>query len=119
MWTTVRYILSTEFLADESELFYFEEMLMDPVDWFRRYLPFIGLHVPAEVIFDLADEAANEGGMFGLTDAGVDVHPGGAAPAPSRTYKDELGPESLAMMDDVLRAWLPSVLLNRWGVEMP
>jgi len=48
----------------------------------------------------------------------MDAHIGGHASGDNRTFRDELGPESLAMMDDVVRMWLPPVLLQRFGIEL-
>ena len=118
-WTTVRYLLFTEFLADRSELFFFEDLLIDPVDWYGRFFRLVGLHLPYEVVFDLARTASGEGEMFGVTRKGIDQHPGSVAATNRTSFKDELNEQSLAMMDDVLRALLPPVLLKRLGVELP
>lgn len=50
-WTTVRYLLFTEFLADRSQLFHFEDMMVDPADWYGRYMRFVGLDLPSEIFF--------------------------------------------------------------------
>lgn len=34
----------------------------------------------------------------------------------TRTWKDEVSPEILDKMDDILRTWLPPVLLARFGL---
>lgn len=117
MWTTVRYLLFSELLADRSELFFFEDMMIDPVDWYGRFFPFAGLNLPVEVMFDIARVAGEGGRLFSGHRKGVDEHPGSIAQGHDRTFRDELGPDSLAMMDDVLRVWLPSVLLRRFGVS--
>lgn len=36
--------------------------------------------------------------------------------AQNRTYKDEVSPETLRAGDDILRTWLPQVLLEKFGV---
>ena len=117
MWTTVRHLLFTKVLADRSELFLFEDMLIDPVDWFGRFFPFVGLKLPVEFVFDMAEIASGGSRMFGYGHKGIDEHPGGHEPGGNRTFRDELGPESLAMMDDVVRLWLPPMLSKRFGVE--
>lgn len=118
-WTTVRYLLFTEFLADRSQLFHFEDMMVDPADWYGRYMRFVGLDLPSEIFFGMAHVASEGGGLFGVSRKGVDQHPGTVAKGNSSgTFRDELGTESLEMMDDVLRALLPSVLLKRFGVEI-
>ena len=117
-WTTVRYLLFTEFLADRSELFFFEDLLIDPIDWYGRFLSFVGLHLPYEVVFDLARTATEGGDMFGVYRKGIDQHPGTVVATNRTSFRDELNEESLAMMDDVVRALLPPVLLKRFGVEL-
>lgn len=116
MWTSIRHLLFTELLADQSQVFFFEDLLADPLDWFGRFLHFVGLNLPMEIEFDLANVAGGGGGILGGHSKGVDEHPGGTGHAEDRTFRDELGPESLAMMDDVMRAWLPPILLKRYGV---
>lgn len=48
---------------------------------------------------------------------GFDIHPGGSAVAPGRSYKDEISAETLEGLDAVLRTWLPPVMLVRFGVS--
>ncbi len=115
-WTAVRYLLFTELLADQSELFLLEDLEIDPADWYGRVFSFVGLHLPFEFIHDTAQHASGRDGTLGY--GHIDEHPGGhASGVTSRTFKDELGPESLAMMDDVVRLWLPPVLVQRFGIE--
>ncbi len=116
MWTTVRYLLFTEMLADRSELFLLEDLVIDPVDWHGRFFSFVGLHLPFDFIHDTAQAASGGGSTPGY--GRKDEHPGGHESVGSAiTFRDELGPESLAMMDDVVRLWLPPVLLQRFGIE--
>lgn len=122
MWTSIRYLLFTKLLAHQSVLlFYFEEMFVDQVDWYGRLLSFVGLKLPSQVIFDMA-EYVNSGGKYkAYPNRGVNGHKGGEpkqVEGAKRTFRDELGPESLAMMDDVLRTWIPPVLLQRFGVDI-
>lgn len=119
-WTTVRYLLFTELLADRSHVVTFEDLMVDPVDWYGRFLHFIGLNLPSEVIFDIARVASEEGPkIYGRIRKGVDEHPGSIVPEGSRrTFRDELGQTSLEMMDDVMRPLLPPALLKRFGVDM-
>ena len=48
---------------------------------------------------------------------GADVGPSGdSLRANNRTYKDEVSPETQRVGDDILRTWLPQVLLEKFGV---
>lgn len=109
MWTTVRYVLFAVILAPRSDLFFFEELLMDQVDWHARLFSFFGLNLPFEVISGVAAR--------GETKGSINEHPGGDN-ASNRTFRDELTADSLQMMDDVLRTWLPAVLLRRFGLHL-
>ena len=84
----------------------------------RDSLSFVGLRLLNEVVFDLARTASGEGDMFGVYRKGIDQHPGTVAPTNRTSFRDELNEESLAVMDDVVRALLPPVLLKRFGVEL-
>lgn len=108
MWTTVRHVLFTTLLADRSEVFFFDELLADPVDWYARLFSFVGLELPSEVVSDVWRRGSHRG-------SSINVHPGGHNES-NRTFASELGAESLEMMDDVLRVWLPTVLLQRFGI---
>ena len=48
----------------------------------------------------------------------IDLHPGEKPRNDSgaRRFEDEVSPEIVMMANDVLRAWLPAVLLDRLGV---
>lgn len=114
----MRYFLFTELIGDRSELFWFEDTLVDPVDFHGRLLTFAGLELPLETVVGMARVASAGGGLYGFKEKGPDVHIGGTEPEANRTFRGELSPESLAMMDDVLRTWLPPVLLSRFGVAL-
>lgn len=110
MWTNIRHLLFTKLLADKSKAFVFEDMLLDSVDWYGWFFPFIGLEFPVDVIFEIAQSANERSGR------GINEHPGGRKAGGNQTFLEELGPESLAMMDDVVRVWLPPILLQSFGI---
>lgn len=112
MWTSIRHVLFTELLADQSQVFFFEDLLADPMDWFGRFLHFVGLNLPMDVVLGISTE---KGGLDGQSKR-VNEHLGSPAQEGNRTFRGELGPDSLATMDDVMRAWLPPVLLKRFAV---
>lgn len=115
MWISIRYLLFTVYMADSSAVFWYDEAVADPVDWHRRYLAFVGIHLQPDQVVEMARRAGGGGSILGYPSKGIDAHPGGVegAATSTRTFRDELSAESLAMMDDVLRQWLPPVILAR------
>ena len=111
VWTSIRYLIFTQLLADQSQVFYMEDLVVDPTDWYGRFLSFVGLSLPRRVIDEMMRDTSARLGK------GYNEHPGGGEPGSSRSFRDELGPQSLAMMDDVMRSWLPPVLLQRFGIS--
>lgn len=116
MRSSLRYMLFTTILGDRSALFWFEETLADPVDFHSRFLSFAGLKLPFETVANMARLASGENGLYGAHSKGPDKHIGGVEDVEGRTFRDELNSTSLAMMDDVVRTWMPPVLLQRFGI---
>lgn len=116
MWVSLRYLLFTVFMAERSAVFWYEEATADPVDWHRRYLSFVGVHLPPDEVIEIARTASGGGSILGYPSKGLDTHPGGLEGAITRTFRDELNEVSLEMMDDVLRQWLPPVILARFDL---
>ena len=118
-WMSLRYFFFTQILADQSELFWYEDHQDDPFDWHVRYLAFIGLNLPVDETLAIA-RTASEGDLndiLGYNEKGIDVHPGSPAKRSNySTFEDELGEESLQMMNDVVRRWLPPVVLRKLGL---
>lgn len=101
-----------------SKLFWYGDHEIDPLDWHRRYVGFIGLNLPLDETMVMA-QAASEGEIastLAYKVKGMDKHPDGREDPSESTFKDELGEESLQMMDEVMRRWLPPVVLRRLGV---
>ena len=120
-WMSLRYFFFTQILADQSELFWYEDHEDDPFDWHVRYLAFVGLNLPVDETLAIA-RTASEGdlnGVLGYNEKGIDVHPGSPAKRSNSTFEDELGEESLQMMNDVVRRWLPPVVLRKLGLLQP
>lgn len=116
MWVSIRYFLFTELLAEQSAVFWYDEAVADPVDWHGRYFSFVGVHLPLDEVIEAARIASGGGGILGYPSKGLDTHPGGEEQTETRKFRDELNPTSLAGMDDVLRVWLPPVVLDRLGL---
>lgn len=119
MWISLRYFLFSETLADRSKLFWYDDHEADPVDWHGRFLAFVGLNIPLREVVDMAMIASDGGSIDTVLDfkaKGIDNHPG--ANESRTTFRDDLGPDSLAMMDDVMRKWVPPVMLKRFGIPL-
>lgn len=117
MWVSIRYFLFTQLLSDRSAVFWYDEAVDDPYDWHGRYFAFVGLHLPIEEVATAAHTASRGGSIMGFPSKGIDEHPGGKAQSVARTFRDELNNISLSVMDDVLKQWLPPVVLRRFGLD--
>lgn len=115
-WLAARYILFTGIMADQSMEIWYNDAMADPVGWHYHWFSNVGLQLPFRVVQATAQAAAANDLGFGHT--GFDLHPDEEArTAPGvRRFQDEVGPDLIATADDVLRTWLPPVLLERLGV---
>ena len=113
-WISLRYLLFTQLASERSEVFWYEDAVADPIEWHGRYFTFVGLRPPPLVVHHTAAIATQGGSILGFPAKGLDYHPDGEEQAPSRTFRDELNNSSLAIMDDVLRKWLPPIILRRF-----
>lgn len=116
MWTSLRYLLFSKLLANISEIFWYEDAIVDPLDWSARFLSFVGVNLPLDELVVAATAAGAGGSILGFYSKGFDVHPGVKGHPSNRSFVDVLDEVSLASMDDVVRNWLPPVLLKRFGV---
>lgn len=116
-WVSVRYLVFAELLRDASIIFWYDEALEDPVFWHVGFFEFVGLRIPDEVLRRAASVATRGGSMFGFPSKGKDRHDGGAAVAPTRSFRDEINSTTLSNMDDILRTWLPTVMLEKVNVS--
>jgi len=119
MWVSARYFFFAHVLARQSELFWYGDHQADPFEWHVRYLAFAGLNLPLDEVMKMVRVATGENisSVLGYTAKGIDEHPGGLKAKPNRDFRDELSPESLMMMDDVLRTWLPPLILKRLDIS--
>lgn len=116
-WIAVRFIVFQGMIKnDMATAFWYEEALADPLAWHHKWLAFVGLRLPTPVV-EMAKNAALVGNFSFISKYPGDQHPGGKKVTPDRSYKDELKPETVEGMDDVLRLWLPPALLARYGVS--
>lgn len=117
-WMAVRYILFFGLVADQSMEFWYSDAMADPLDWYHHWFYSVGVHPPHFVVKSAADAAAAND--LGFEQKQVDKHPGEEERddlAGVRRFEDEVSPEVLKAADDVLRRWLPPILLEKFGVE--
>lgn len=117
-WVSLRFLLFEQILKTQSSLFWYSDAFADSEQWHEHFLQFVGLNMPHDVVKAAANTATDGGEIPGMHRTGVNVHLGGAEAELSRTYQDEITAETLAGMDDVLRVWLPPILLTRLGVAL-
>lgn len=116
-WLAVRYILFSGILADQSIEYWYADAMDDLLGWHYHWLHSIGVQLPLHVAKAMADAAAADD--LGSEHNPVDLHPGeGGRTDPGKVlwFEDEVSQEILEICDDVLRTWLPPVLLERFGV---
>ncbi|CAM9470059.1 unnamed protein product [Scytosiphon promiscuus] len=123
-WVSIRYHLFTEILGQKSSLFWYNDAQENPEEWHNRFYDFVGLRMPAGVIANSTAIATGQASDDRLsrfpskgTDAHVDGNNGGDPPAQKMQFRDEISPATLSKMDDVLRVWLPPVLLERLEIS--
>lgn len=115
-WLAVRYLLFTGYLADQSTEFWYNDAMVNPLDWHYHWFYSVGLHLPFHVV-EAAVQAAGADDL-GFHHKKVDLHPGEEVRTEpgARRFEDEVSPEIVAIADEVLRTWLPPILLERFGV---
>lgn len=114
-WIAVRHVLFGVYLAEQSTIFWYEDIKAKPIEYHRKWLASVGVHLPAREL-EIATETAL-GGEFGFWTKGFDPHPGSSIHPENRTFRDELMDDTLAQMDVILRQWLPPVFLSKLGVS--
>ncbi|CAM9747273.1 unnamed protein product [Pylaiella littoralis] len=116
-WTSVRDILFNGVMSDRSTIFWYEDAKSNPLEWHSRWAHMAGLHLPAAWVEDIAGLASND--IWAWLTMPMNQHPGGNPASANRTWRDEVSPEILDDIDDVLRRWLPPLLQARFGVLTP
>lgn len=115
-WLAVRYTLFAGILGENSSEFWYEEAMVDPLDWHYQWYFAVGLQLPFHVVEATAAAAVADDLKIHHKD--IDLHPGQEEKPEegSRRFEDEVSPEAVEGANDVLRTWLPPVLLERFGV---
>ena len=115
-WLAVRYILFSGVLTNQSVEFWYSDAMDDPLAWHYKWLYTVGLQLPLHVVEATVQAALADD--FGFEHKEIDIHPGEEARTEPgvRRFEDEVSPEVFEVADDVLRTWLPPVLLERLGV---
>ena len=115
-WLVVRYTLFTGILDHQSIEFWYNDAIFDPLQWHIHYFYSVGLQLPFQVVVATSEAAAAD--KLGFSHKDIDVHPGEKPRNETvpRRFEDEVSEEMLELADDVLRTWLPPILLERFGV---
>ena len=87
--------------------------------WHNQWLQTIGLQLPTKIVQIMVNAAV--AGDFGVRGKGFDIHLGSEkgndqAKTELKKFEDEVSPHLLAIAEDILRQWLPNVLLTRLEV---
>lgn len=115
-WLAVRYILFSGILAAQSMVFWYNDVTGDPLEWHHNWFHAVGLQLPSHIVEATSKAAVADD--LGFPHKYIDRHPGetNKTQPGARQFEDEVSPEILELADDVLRTWLPPVLLERFGV---
>lgn len=118
-WVALRYYLFGEVLGDKASLFWYDDAEDHPDEWHNQFFDFVGLRLPSSLVERAANVAvgrAQDPRLSTFPSKGIDVHTGGEEAVVKRSYRDEIRPDTLALMDAELRNWLPPFLLEKFGV---
>lgn len=119
-WMSIRYALFTGPMHQQSTLFWYDDAVSDIVTWHQEWLASVGLNLTESVVERMAQAA--ERGEFDFNTLGRNDHPGTDKEVPEEkekahaSWKDGLNTEILEDLDDILRQWLPPVILARLKV---
>lgn len=91
-------------------MFWYEDATVDPVGWHLQWMKFSGVQLPFTIVTNMAQAAV--GASWRL----VNEHPGGKQWSANRTWEHEVGVDVVKSANEILRNFLPPVLLARWGV---
>ncbi|CAM9754327.1 unnamed protein product [Ectocarpus sp. 4 AP-2014] len=111
-FTTIRHILFDGQLSERSKIFWYEDAMRDPLEWYDRWASLAGLTLPSNWIKDIR-AAVTEATELNMR---RERHPGGQERSSNRTWEDEVSPKIREEMDSILRTWLPGVLLARFDI---
>lgn len=91
-------------------MFWFEDTTEDPVKWHLQWMRFVGVQLPVTMVDGMAQAAVDRARRY------INTHVGGVEASEDRTWVDEVGADVVEGANEILRAFLPPVLLARWGV---
>lgn len=116
-YMAVRHILFSGFLPHQSMEVWYNDAMADPLRWYYRFFDSVGLQLPYQTVNDAAEAAAANRLRF--TPKHVDDHPGQEArtDTSARRFKDEVGPNTFKLADEILRQWLSPVFLAKLGIQ--
>jgi len=108
-WLVIRYILFTGIMADQSVEFWYDEITEDLLNWNYHWFYTVGLQLPYHIVNDITKTNYS---------SHIDFHPGehNVRSNSVRRFEDEVSEHIVEFSNEVLRKWLPPVLLERFGV---
>lgn len=118
IWFTIRHHIFTETLADTSTVFWYHEAVADPLEWHRRFMDSVGLHLPPSLVEAAKDAAIRE--QFPFNHKNMDRHTETslAEVDPRRCWEEEVGAETAEAMTKIARIWLPPILLAKLNIPL-
>ena len=120
-WMSIRYALFSGPMAQQSTMFWYEDAMSDAVTWHHNWLASVGLNLPESIVQKMAHAAERE--EFDFETLGRNEHPGQEAKGAveehtsHQDWKENVPAEILEEIDDILRLWLPPVILARLGIS--
>lgn len=109
-WVALRYTVFEGLLASNSSVFWYEDAIADPVGWHFQWMRLAGVQLPVTTLESMAQAAVG-------SSRSINEHPGGHDASTERTWEDEVSVDVVQDANEVLLAFLPPVLLARWGVN--
>lgn len=116
-WTALRFIVFNGLLKNHVLQYWYEELFGDPLAFHYTWLEAVGLNLPAATVEAMTEAAVRRDLPFHSN--GKNVHSRNRTITNERTYRDELSAETLAALDSIMAAWLPTVLLVKFGLLLP
>ena len=101
-------------MSDITQVFEYNDTAGNRFEWHHRWQTIVGPNVTESVVREASDNGSRHQRVF--TEKGIDDHPGGNNATSGRSFKHEISDELTAEVDRVARVWVPSDLLNKFGI---
>lgn len=113
-WLTIRSIVFEGYAPQNSTIFWYEDVVADPMRFHNQWLESVGLNLPERVIKKAVEAALR--GEFAFKSVGIDAHAGQSMDLHKRTFETTLRNDTLVEAESILRTWLPPHFLARLGI---